>query len=142
MVLICQAGVNFARKHDLRLSIKSSGHDHQGHSTAKNSLLIHTHKLQSIVFTDSFYVGGVNLGSVATVESGVGLSTLHNASNEVGKIYVRGAAATVAAAGGYVQGGGHSALSPLFGMASDNVLGTILVQCENKNLMLRQNSTW
>jgi hypothetical protein len=37
---------------------------------------------------------------------------------------VGGTAATVAAAGGFIQGGGHSALSPKFGMATDNLLGT------------------
>jgi FAD/FMN-containing dehydrogenase len=83
------------------------------------------------VFTDSFHVGGVDLGSAVTVGSGVGLSSLYNASKEVGKIFVGGTAVTVAAAGGYIQGGGHSALAPLFGMASDNVLGMFLVQCEN-----------
>ncbi|KAF5354160.1 hypothetical protein D9756_007149 [Leucocoprinus leucothites] len=117
-----QAGVNFAREHNLRLSVKASGHDLLGRSTAKNSLLIHTHKLQSIAFTDDFHVGGANLGSAVTVGSGVGLSTMYNASKEANKIFVGGAAATVVAAGGYAQGGGHSALSPLFGLAADNVL--------------------
>jgi FAD/FMN-containing dehydrogenase len=120
---IQQAGVNFARKHNLRLSVKASGHDLLGRSTAKSSLLIHTHKLQSIAFTDNFRVGYANHGSAVTVESGVGLSALYNASKEVDKIYVGGSAATVVAAGGYVQGGGHSPLSPLLGLCSDNTLG-------------------
>ena len=36
---------------------------------------------------------------------------------------VIGAAAAVTAAGGYIQGAGHSAFSPVFGLAADNVLG-------------------
>ncbi|KAF5354162.1 hypothetical protein D9756_007141 [Leucocoprinus leucothites] len=117
-----QASVNFAREHNLRLSVKASGHDLLGRSTTKNSLLIHTHKLQSIDFTNNFHVGDVNLGSAVTVGSGVGLSAMYNASKEVNKIFVGSSAATVVAAGGYIQGGGHSVLSPLLGLASDNVL--------------------
>ena len=55
--------------------------------------------------------------------SGVGLHSIYPAAKAQGKIYVGGTAATVVAAGGYVQGGGHSALSPLLGLASDNVVG-------------------
>ncbi|KAF8154716.1 hypothetical protein B0H34DRAFT_676441 [Crassisporium funariophilum] len=117
-----QNGVNFARAHNIRLSIKASGHDYLGRSTAKHSLLIHTHKLQSIQFTDNFVVGGVSKGSAVTVGSGVGLGTLYNAAGAQNKIIVGGTAATVVAAGGYAQGGGHSSLSPAYGTASDNAL--------------------
>ncbi|KXN85639.1 hypothetical protein AN958_10976 [Leucoagaricus sp. SymC.cos] len=125
-----QAGVNFARDHNLRLSIKASGHDYLGRSTAKNSLLIHTHKLQSIVFTDNFHVGNHDLGSAVTAGSGVGLRTLYNATEAEGKIYVGGSAVTVVAAGGYVQGGGHSPLGPLLGLAADNTLELNIVTAD------------
>ncbi|KAJ3575466.1 hypothetical protein NP233_g1083 [Leucocoprinus birnbaumii] len=127
-----QAGVNFAREHNLRLSIKASGHDYLGRSTAKHSLLIHTQKLQSIEFTDNFLVGGLNKGSAVTVGSGVGLSALYNATKNVGKIFVGGSAATVAPGGGYVQGAGHSALSPLLGLAADNALEFNIVTADGQ----------
>ena len=63
------------------------------------------------------------MGSAVTVGSGVPLNTLYTASKSVGKIIVGGTAANVVAAGGYVQGAGHSAFSPIFGLAADNVLG-------------------
>ncbi|KAJ3575467.1 hypothetical protein NP233_g1082 [Leucocoprinus birnbaumii] len=125
-----KAGVRFARQHDLRLSVKASGHDYLGRSTAKNSLLIHTHKLQSISFTDNFIVGHTNKGSAVTVGSGVNLSSLYNATQQVGKIFVGGTAATVVAGGGYVQGAGHSALSPLLGLAADNTLEFSIVTAD------------
>ena len=37
-------------------------------------------------------------------------------------VIVGGQAQTVGAAGGYMQGGGHSSLGPVYGMAVDNVL--------------------
>ncbi|KIK57397.1 hypothetical protein GYMLUDRAFT_46272 [Collybiopsis luxurians FD-317 M1] len=136
-----QIGVNFARDYDLRLVIKASGHDYLGRSTAKNALLISTHKLQNIKFSDHFTVKGKDYGSVVTVESGVALNTLYAASKAQGKIFVGGTAASVVYAGGYVQGAGHSALSPAYGLAVDNVLqftvvvasGDILTVNEEEN---------
>jgi hypothetical protein len=72
-------------------------------------------------------VGGKSKGTAVTVGSGVNLSQLYNATGNMGKIFVGGTAATVVAAGGYVQGGGHSALSPLYGLASDNCLGKVVI---------------
>lgn len=115
-----QKAVQFAHSHNLRLAVKSSGHDYLGRSTAKNSLLIHTHKLQNITFTDNFVVGRKSKGPAVTVGSGVNLSQLYTETGKQGKIYIGGFAATVAVAGGYVQGAGHSALSPFLGLAADS----------------------
>ena len=70
-------------------------------------------------------MGEDNLGSAVTVGSGVPLNTLYQASKAQGKIFVGGTAATVVPAGGYVQGAGHSALSPTFGLLADNTLGML-----------------
>lgn len=122
-MLRLQAGVRFAQTHNLRLSIKASGHDYLGRSTAKSSLLISTHKLKSIEFTENFIVGSRNKGSAVTVGSGVTLSEIYPASGAVGKVIVGGTASTVVAAGGYVQGAGYSATAPLLGLAADNCHG-------------------
>lgn len=117
-----QIGIAFSSFHNLRLAVKASGHDYLGRSTARNSLLISTHEFQNITFAENFTVSGHNEGSAVTVGSGVPLNALYRAAKVQGKILVGGAAATVVAAGGYIQGGGHSALSPLLGLAADNVL--------------------
>jgi FAD binding domain len=78
-VLFCSKAMQFAQSHNLRVAIKSSGHDYLGRSTAKNSLLIHIHKLQSVNFTDNFVVNGKSKGSAVTVGSGVSLSQLYTA---------------------------------------------------------------
>ena len=115
--------MRFAKAHNLKLVIKASGHDFLGRSTARNSFLIWTSHLQNITFHDSFLVGKQNMGSAVTVGSGVRLNAIYPATKVQGKIYVGGTAATVVAAGGYVQGAGHSALSPLLGLAADNTIG-------------------
>jgi FAD/FMN-containing dehydrogenase len=115
--------VKFASFNNLRLVVKSSGHDTLGRSTAPYSLLVRTAGLQNISMTDAFFVGTRNMGPAVTIGSGVRTQTLYQEMKANGKIVVAPTAATVCPAGGYVQGAGHSALSPLFGLAADNVLG-------------------
>ncbi|KAI0061850.1 FAD-binding domain-containing protein [Artomyces pyxidatus] len=117
-----QAGVKFAAKYNLRVAIKASGHDFLGRSTAKNSLLLWTQYFKDITFSDNYRIGKKDYGSTVTVGSGVGLKVLYGAAKEQGKIFVGGTAATVVAAGGYSQGAGHSAFSPVLGLATDNAV--------------------
>lgn len=119
---IPQAGVAFAKKHNLRVASKASGHDYLGRSTARASLLFWTHYLRNVTFNESFHVGGKDVGSVMTAGSGLPLNLLYPAAEQQGKMFVGGYAATVVAAGGYIQGGGHSPFSPLLGLAVDNVV--------------------
>lgn len=115
--------MKFAAAHNLRVAVKASGHDFLGRSTAKGSLLLWTHHLQNITFTDSFIVGGKNLGSAMTVGSGVPANTLYEATQQVGKFFVGPNTATAVPAGGYVQGAGHSAFSTALGLGADNAFG-------------------
>ncbi|KAJ6521114.1 hypothetical protein B0H19DRAFT_974116 [Mycena capillaripes] len=120
--ILSQAAVKFTTVHNLSVAVKSSGHDYLGRSTAPNSLLIRTANFKNTAFTDAFFLGGQNMGSAVIVGSGVHMQDLYAQAKAQGKIAVGGSAATVSAAGGYLQGGGHSALSPLYGLAADNVL--------------------
>ncbi|KAI0248046.1 hypothetical protein BJV78DRAFT_1132054 [Lactifluus subvellereus] len=117
-----QAGIRFAQDYNLRVVIKSSGHDFLGRSTAKNSLLLWTAYFKNITFAEKFPIDGVDQGPVVTVGSGVGLKTIYTAAKAQNKMFVGGTAATVSAAGGYTQGAGHSPFSPTYGLAADNVL--------------------
>ncbi|KAJ7705477.1 hypothetical protein B0H17DRAFT_1038088 [Mycena rosella] len=107
-----QAAVQFASTHNLRLVVKSSGHDYLGRSTAPHSLLVHTVNFKNISFADAFFVGKRNVGSAVTVGSGVHVQSLYQAGKQNGKIVVSGCH----------NSAGHSALSPTFGLASDNAL--------------------
>ncbi|KAJ7158098.1 FAD-binding domain-containing protein [Mycena filopes] len=120
-----QAAIKFAATHNLRVAIKSSGHDYLGRSTAPQSLLIHTNKLTNITFTDAFFVGAQNMGFAVTVGPGIS---------------VGGSAATVCAAGGYLQGAGHSTLSPSFGLAADNVFEFHVVVASGELLTVNSES--
>lgn len=132
-----QGGVDFGRTHNLRLSIKNSGHDYLGRSTARGSLQIWTHNMKSMDFSDDFLPGGCSKGnqgeSAVTIGAGVQLRELYLAATARGKTLVAGFSNTVGAAGGYILGGGHSPLGPWKGMASDNALQFTVVTADVSN---------
>ncbi|KAJ7218977.1 hypothetical protein B0H12DRAFT_1271690 [Mycena haematopus] len=119
---------------------KSSGHDYLGRSTAPNSLLIHTHKFQNVSFNDSFFIGSKDMGSTVTLGSGAYSQTLYQQGKANGKIAVGAVAATVCNAGGWVQGAGHSALSPTLGLGADTALEFDVVVANGELLKVNQNS--
>ena len=122
-----QAAVRFVRKHNVRLAIKNTGHCFLGRSVAPDSLQILTHNLKSIEFVDDFRPQGCpkdgkGYGSAVTIGAGVQLKELYTALGQRNITAVIGAAHTVGAAGGYIQGGGHSPLGTWKGMAADNAI--------------------
>ncbi|KKZ64554.1 hypothetical protein EMCG_01433 [[Emmonsia] crescens] len=99
-----------------------------------------------VVFAENFVPHGSpddqeGQGPAVTIGAGVQLAELYKEVGTKGQMVVAGYAHGVGAAGGYVQGGGHSILGPWKGMASDNVLqfrvitacGEIVVANEYKN---------
>jgi FAD/FMN-containing dehydrogenase len=122
-----QAAVRFVKRHNIRLAIKNTGHCFLGRSVAPDSLQILTHNLKSIDFVDNFKpqgctTGRAGYGSAVTIGAGVQLKDLYTALGQRNLTAVIGASHTVGAAGGYIQGGGHSPLGPWKGMAVDNAL--------------------
>ncbi|EFX00315.1 FAD-binding domain containing protein [Grosmannia clavigera kw1407] len=115
-----QAALAFARTHNVRFVIRNTGHDYLGRSTGAGALAVWTHHLKStemVDWADEFYTGpALRMG--AGVQGFEALAAAHAAGYTV----ITGECPTVGVAGGYVQGGGHSALSSSFGLAADNVL--------------------
>ncbi|KAK3905729.1 hypothetical protein C8A05DRAFT_41361 [Staphylotrichum tortipilum] len=141
-----QLAVQFAKKNNIRLVIKSSGHDYIGRSNAPNSLSIWTHHLRGITTHASFRPRrcGVTVeGTAATVGAGMQMWDLYNALDALNQTVVGGGGKTVSV-GGYVTGAGHSLLSARFGLAADQVLemevvtpkGELVVanECQNTDL--------
>lgn len=116
--------IQFACSNNLRLVIKNTGHDYLGRSTARGALSIWTHKMQNITFSDDFKLDGGNqfVGTAVTISAGVQLSQLYYAVAQVNQSVVIGMAHSVGAAGGYIQGGGHSPMANLFGQSTDNAV--------------------
>ncbi|KAJ5643994.1 uncharacterized protein N7484_006501 [Penicillium longicatenatum] len=126
-----QQAVRFARDHNLRLAIKNTGHDFLGRSTAPESLQILTHDMKHIELVDNFVPSGApknkNEGSAVHLAAGVQLPELYAAVGRHNRTVIAGSSHSVGAAGGYIQGGGHSPFGAWKGLASDNALEFELV---------------
>jgi FAD/FMN-containing dehydrogenase len=118
-------GLDFALKHNLRTIVKNAGHDLLGRSIGADCLLVWTPKLKSITIEDKFIPSGCSASqSFEAVRLGAGVQwqEAYNAVGKVGRVVVGGISAngTVGAAGGWLAGGGHSILSPSYGLGVDN----------------------
>ncbi|KAJ1305349.1 hypothetical protein OPQ81_000364 [Rhizoctonia solani] len=152
--------VKFAGEHNLRVVVKNTGHDFLGRSSAEGSFSIWTHHLKGINFTDSFLGAGCSGNETTQSAVTVGAAELwidvYKAAEDHNATVVGGAAQSVGAAGGWVQGGGHSPISGLYGLGVDNALQFRVVKpdgevvtankCQNQDLFwaLRGGggSTW
>lgn len=139
-------GVDFARKHDVRLVVKSTGHDYLGRSIAPNSLSIWTHNMKGISFSKGFKPRGCQYSidtDAITFRAGNVMAELNAAAALKNLTIISGGEESVGY-GGYMTGGGHGALGATYGMAADLVLeleivtpgGDIVIanECQNQDL--------
>ncbi|PKS07232.1 hypothetical protein jhhlp_005834 [Lomentospora prolificans] len=117
-----KAGVDFARKHNLRLIIRNTGHDFIGRSTGWGALIINTHTFQDVDIINNFSGPGNYDGPAVKIGAGVQGRELVRTVAAQGLAVVTGECPTVGVTGGLIQGGGHGPLTTLYGMAADQVL--------------------
>lgn len=114
------AGIEFAKSENIRVLARNTGHDFLGRSTGAGALAIWTQGLKNITFgtwSDKYYSG-----PSVTIGAGVVGYEVLEAAHKQGLTVVSGECATVGLAGGFTQGGGHSALSTQFGLGADQTL--------------------
>ncbi|RMY10722.1 hypothetical protein D0868_03540 [Hortaea werneckii] len=128
-----QVAVNFARNQGLRFVIKNTGHDFSGKSGGAGSLSVWVHNLKDIAYFPSYNDATTDYsGPAFKVGAGVQVYEIYAAARDHGLVTVGGEGQTVGAMGGYVQGGGHSPLSSLLGMAADQVLNYEVVTADGR----------
>ncbi|KAI1760167.1 FAD-binding domain-containing protein [Hypoxylon sp. FL1150] len=114
------AALKFADENNIRFVIRNTGHDYLGRSTGAGALSVWVHQLRSteiLDWSDSYYEGkALKLGGGVLGYEAIA------AAHAAGLVVLTGECPTVGLAGGYTQGGGHSALSSNFGLAADNTL--------------------
>ncbi|KAI0778209.1 FAD-binding domain-containing protein [Trametes elegans] len=137
-----QAAVKFAASHNLRLVVKNTGHDLFGRSTARGSFVVWVHNMKNITVHDNFSPVGAQVSEThdqaITLGAGVQWQEAYEAVNARNRVLVGGQSAggTVGAASGWVLGGGHSMLSPAFGLDAqcpegvDNVLEFTMISSD------------
>ena len=131
--------LQFARERNIRVVIRNTGHDYNGKSTGAGSIGIWTHYLKDIEIMD--YSSPSYQGKAMRMGAGVQGFEAYAAANASGLVVVGGECPTVGLAGGYTQGGGHSALASKYGLAADQTLefevvdgiGTLLTANRDQN---------
>ncbi|GAP88681.1 putative FAD binding domain protein [Rosellinia necatrix] len=127
------AGIRFSRDHNVRLVIKNTGHDATGKSTGRGALSLWMKNLKSrdIIqnYQSSYYTGpAIKLGAGV-----LGLEAYETADAESYRI-AGGNCPSVGIVGGYTQGGGHSQMGSVYGMAADNILEWEVVTADGTHL--------
>lgn len=114
------AGLQFVRNHNVRLTIKNTGHDFLGRSTGAGALALWTHNLKDLEFMD--YDNHNYSGPAVRIGAGVQGGEVLQAAYKQGLRVTIGDCPTVGVAGGWAQGGGHGHLGPKYGLGADNIL--------------------
>lgn len=143
-----QAAVAFAKEHNLRLVVKSTGHDWFGRSTAPGSLVLWMHHRKRMTWHESFipsgctnkYTRGIH---AVTMEAGVQFADLYPAAEREGRLVEGGTCDTVGVVGCGI-GGCFGPFSKLLGSAASNIVearvvlpnGTVVVanECSHPDL--------
>lgn len=137
------AGVNFARKHNLRLVVKGGGHSYLGTSCAPDSLLIWTHRMDKVEVHDAFVPAGSQDQGVPAVSVQAGVRWMHayQEVTEVHNRYVQGGGCGTVGVGGFIQGGGFGSCSKQFGTGAASLIeaevvtarGDVLIANSHRN---------
>jgi len=143
-------------------------HDLLGRSAARGAFVVWTHNMKNITYNTTFTPQGGPLnetyeGSVfsfhwatmvaqpaifaaVTLAAGVQWHEAYDAVNQYGRMMVGGIAlgGSIGAAGGWLQGGGHSILSPTYGLGM--VISTVLFHAHKDTLIqgsiMQSRSQW
>jgi FAD/FMN-containing dehydrogenase len=119
------ATLKFAHTHNIRISIKNTGHDFFGRSSVPNSLAIWTHNLKNLDFYQNFTAfncpsaNGQNIGEMG---AGVIAGDAYHFFGSHGMDITGGYEESVGIAGGFGQGGGVGDFTTTHGLMVDNAV--------------------
>jgi FAD/FMN-containing dehydrogenase len=128
------AAVSFAREHDLRLVVKGGGHSYLGTSSAPDSLLVWTRRMNDVVLHDAFVARGCAGKQAPEPAVSVGAGAIwmeaYDAVTTRGGRYVQGGGCTTVGVAGLVQSGGFGSFSKNYGLAAAGLLEAEVVTAD------------
>ncbi|KAJ7717139.1 FAD-binding domain-containing protein [Mycena metata] len=129
-----QAAFKFSGATGVPLSIKNTGHDYLGRSRRRDSLGLWTHNLQTMNYDAQFVPEQCDSAPRKAITVGAGVTTqqVYEFADANNAIFIGAYAQTVGVSGGWLMGGGHSVLSPSFGLGVDRVLEIKIVTPDGK----------
>lgn len=128
------AGVNFARRHNLRLVVRGGGHSYLGQSNAPDSLMIWTRGMREVAVHDHFVPQGgegrVEPVPAVSAQAGAVWADLYDAVTVRGGRYVQGGGCMTVGVAGLIQGGGFGIFSKRYGMAASWLIEADIVTAD------------
>jgi FAD/FMN-containing dehydrogenase len=119
------ATLRFANVHNIRLSVKNTGHDFFGRSSVPNSLAIWTHNMNTLEFYPNFTAHNclsANGPHIGELGAGVIAGNAYRFFNAHGMDITGGYEQSVGIAGGFAQGGGVGSFTTTYGLMADNAV--------------------
>ncbi|KAI0938398.1 hypothetical protein AcW1_001860 [Taiwanofungus camphoratus] len=140
-----QAALDFSLATGVRLSVKNKGHDYKGRSSGKNTLALWVTNLNSIAHNATFRPEGCSSTYDAiTIGGGALLEDVYEFVDSINRTFIGGYHQTIGTGGGWFLGGGHSILTPVYGLGVDRVVQVKVVtpdgeyrvanECQNSDL--------
>lgn len=120
-----QAAIQYAKKENIKVGIKSGGHSFENYSTLDNGLTINLSLFKSIQLKED----------VAIVESGCLLREVNDALISKGKLLPAGSCGT-AGIGGLTLGGGYGFFSRRYGLTCDHLIEAKMITSEGEMLTI------
>ncbi|KAI8633358.1 FAD binding domain protein [Xylariaceae sp. FL1651] len=133
------AGIQFSKDHNVRLVIKNTGHDGTGKSTGTGSLSLWMKNLKDREIIDNYHKSYYKGPAIKLGAGVLGLEAYQTADAKGYRI-AGGNCPSVGIVGGYAQGGGHSQMGSVYGMAADNILEWEVVTADGKHLIASPES--
>ena len=131
------AGLKFASEKNIRLVVRNTGHDYNGRSTGSGALGLWMHHLKDLELVD--YEDAYYSGKAIKMAAGVQGWEAYELADANGLQVVGGECPTVGLAGGYTQGGGHSALMSKHGLAADQALEWEVITAQGEYLIANRD---
>ncbi|KAJ5909214.1 FAD binding domain-containing protein [Penicillium taxi] len=135
------ATLRFAKTHNIRISIKNTGHDFYGRSSVPNTLAIWTHHLDNLGFYSNFTANncpaanGQNIGELG---AGVIAGDAYRFFNDHNMDIPGGYEQSVGLAGGFGQGGGVGSFTTTYGLMADNAVEFEVVTADGEVRIINQ----
>jgi hypothetical protein len=117
--------LQFSKKHNLRISIKNTGHDFAGRSVGPNTLALWTHNLGNMSFHRNFSASNcpaANGHNIGELGAGVVAGDAYRYFGTHGMDITGGYEESVGLAGGFAQGGGVGDFTARYGLMADNAV--------------------
>ncbi len=128
------AGVDFARRHRVRLVVKGGGHSYQGTSNCADSLLIWTRAMNEVTLHEAFVARGCSETQApqpaVTIGAGALWMHVYDAVTTKGGRYVQGGGCATVGVAGLIQSGGFGSFSKNYGTAAAALLEAEVVTAD------------